>query len=82
MAKKISVFLESQVGSLRMRSLLTLLLCAANFSLAYGICVRYMMGGSAALFTVSLAVTVVLVLLLAFPNLEVQDDAKAEDLVD
>lgn len=82
MAKKISVFLESQVGSLRMRSLLTLLLCAANFFLAYGICVRYMMGGSAALFTVSLAVTVVLVLLLAFPNLEVQDDAKAEDLVD
>ncbi len=82
MAKMISSFLESQVGPLRMRGLLTLLLCAANFSLAYGICIRYMMGGSSALFTVSLAVTVVLVLLLAFPNLEVKDDAEAEDLVD
>ena len=36
MAKTISSFLESQVGPLRMRGLLTLLLCAANFFLSYG----------------------------------------------
>lgn len=40
------------------------------------------MGGSAALFTISLIVTIALVLILAFPNLEVQDDAEAEDVVD
>lgn len=82
MAKTISSFLKSQIGPLRMRGLLTLLLCAANFFLAYGICVRYLMGGSSALFAVSLVVTVALVLILAFPNLEVQDDAEAKDVVD
>lgn len=82
MAKTISRFLESSVGPLRMRCVLTLLLCAANFFLAYGICIRYMIGGSAALFTVSLIATAALVLILAFPNLEVQDDAEAEDVVD
>ena len=34
------------------------------------------------LFAVSLVVTVALVLILAFPNLEVQDDAEAKDVVD
>ena len=58
MAKKMSEFLESKIGPLRMRSALTLLLCVVNFALAYGI------------------------LFLAFPNLEVQDDEKAADLVD
>ena len=82
MAKTISSFLESQIGPLRMRGVLTLLLCAANFFLAYGICVRYVMGRSAALFTISLIVTIALVLILAFPNLGVQDDAEAEDVVD
>lgn len=82
MGKTISGFLESNVGPIRVRGLLTLLLCVANFFLAYGICVRYLMSGSSALFYVSLAVTVVLTLLLAFPNLETRDDAEAKDLID
>ncbi|QNL43905.1 hypothetical protein H8790_10665 [Oscillibacter hominis] len=82
MTKKMSSFLESKVGSLRVRSVLTLVLCAVNFALAYGICLYYLMGGGPALMIISLILTIALVLVLAFPNLEVQDDAKATDLVD
>ena len=77
-----SSFLESSIGPLRVRSLLTLLLCAVNFALAYGICLYYLMDGGPVLLIISLVLTVVLVLILAFPNQEVQHDAQANDLVD
>ena len=80
MAKKMSEFLESKIGPLRMRSALTLLLCVVNFALAYGICLYYLMDGGPVLLMISLIATVALVLILAFPNLEVQE--KAADLVD
>ena len=40
------------------------------------------MDGGPVLLMISLIATVALVLILAFPNLEVQDDEKAADLVD
>lgn len=82
MTKKMSSFLESHVGPIRMRSVLTLVLCAVNFALAYGICLYYLMDGGPVLMIVSLIITVALVLILAFPNQEVQLDEQAEDLVD
>lgn len=82
MAEKMSKILESQIGSLRVRSILTLLLCVVNFALAYGICLYFLMGGSATLMVISLVITVLLILVLAFPNREVQQDADAKDLVD
>ena len=76
MAKKMSEFLESKIGPLRMRSALTLLLCVVNFALAYGICLYYLMDGGPVLLMISLIATVALVLILAFPNLEVQRSFK------
>lgn len=83
MAKMMSEFLEKKVGgALRIRSVLTLLLCVANFFLAYGVCLYYLMGGGPVLMWISIILTVALVLILAFPNQEVQQDAEAEDVVD
>lgn len=83
MAKMMSEFLEKKVGgALRIRTILTLLLCVANFFLAYGICLYYLMGGGPVLMWISIILTVGLVLVLAFPNQEVQQDAEAEDVID
>ena len=83
MAKKMSEILEGKVGGvLRVRTLLTLLLCVVNFVLTYGVCLYYLMGGGPVLMWISVVLTVVLVLTLAFPNLEVQQDTEAKDVVD
>jgi len=83
MAKKMSEILERKVGGvLRVRTLLTLLLCVVNFALAYGICLYYLMGGGPALMWISVILTAALVLVLAFPNQEVQQDTEAKDVVD
>lgn len=53
-----------------------------NFALAYGICLYYLMGGGPTLLIISLILTILLVLVLAFPNCEVQEDAEAKDVID
>lgn len=84
MNKTMSKFLETRLfgEAVRVRTVLTLLLCAANFALAYGICLFYLMDGGSAVLIISLIITVALMLILAFPNCEVQQDAEATDVID
>ena len=84
MNKTMSKFLETRVfgETIRIRTVLTLLLCVVNFALAYGICLYYLMSGGPTLLIISLILTILLVLILAFPNCEAQEDAEAKDVVD
>ena len=56
MNKTMSKFLETRVfgETIRIRTVLTLLLCVVNFALAYGICLYYLMSGGPTLLIISL----------------------------
>lgn len=68
--KAMSAFLQKSVGPMIVRTLLTLILCVVNFALAYGIALYYSLGGSPALMIITAVLTVILVAILAVPNLE------------
>lgn len=68
--KAMSAFLQKSVGPMIVRTLLTLVLCVTNFLLAYGIAHYYSLGGSPVLMIITLIVTLILVAILAVPNLE------------
>lgn len=65
-----SRILESFLGKLRVRFWLCILMLVANFLLVYGAIQAFNHGGSPAMYYLGLVGTVILVLVLAFPNTE------------
>jgi len=68
--KAISAFLQKPIGPMIVRTALTLVLCIVNFLLAYGIALYFSLGGSPVLMAITAVLTVILVAILAVPNLE------------
>ncbi len=74
-----SGFLESLMGRLRVRVWLCVLMLIANFFLVYGAIQFFNHGKSSVMYTLALTGSIILALVLAFPNTEAVTAPEMQD---